>query len=1329
MSVSYARMKACYEASSPTATTMTTTTTTTTMTTTTTTTTAVAAATATTTTTTTTMTTSSTPRRAGSEKDWQMQLAFCKPRHNGTIEGVNNISQTWRMKERMKTVSVALVLCLNVGVDPPDIVKTQPCARLECWIDPLSVSPQKALETIGSNLQKQYERWQPRARYKQSLDPTVEEVKKLCTSLRRNAKEERVLFHYNGHGVPKPTTNGEIWVFNRTYTQYIPLSVYDLQTWMGAPSIYVYDCSNAGIIVESFQQFADQHEKEYEVDNMEKQQNRATSVASPAAPCYKNCIQLAACAANQILPMNPNLPADIFTSCLTTPIKIAIRWFAMQSTANLVPNISLDLLDKIPGQLTDRRTMLGELNWIFTAITDTIAWNTLPRDLFQRLFRQDLLVASLFRNFLLAERILRSYDCTPVSCPKLPPTYQHRMWQAWDMALDLCLAQLPTVLDNEDRYVHSSFFEDQLTAFQVWLTLGSQSRNPPEQLPIVLQVLLSQVHRLRALELLGRFLDLGPWAVNLALSVGIFPYVLKLLQSNAKELRPLLVFIWAKILAVDNTCQADLVRDGGHKYFLSVLQDTSTPSEHRTLSAFVLASIVNDYRPGQVAANHGNLVSICLEQLGDTNPLLRQWLCLCLARLWHNYDKARWCGVRDIAHEKLFMLLKDPVPEVRAASVYALGTFINSVTTRSEHANNIDQIIAMTLINTVSHDMSPLVRKELAVALQWMVLHFENSFVTLALAEEHSRKDLIVETLSPFSGMRRISSRDRLKMLSPNNTYSIDTIDGFGQDRIKRVSSSSSISSLGNNWEFVRKPCESLGHSSLGNLPSLSYGSVYMKLWHGLCNLDNDPHPVVGAMSHRVTNHVRNKVKASSAPKEVTETKISSSLSLPPSPSNRTSYLSNNKGESPPPAVNSGTDLLRSSRALPHSSRNRKPVPNTISEETDEVPGFKTPLTTSQFVEWSCAQFAQPANLENEMDDVESKPYLEREWRFIRNEKQRHDAKEEQLRAPQSKVESQVCHVRCPQSPQILVFHPFESHLAVALKDCFGVWDYQSGAKLTYCASRGNKVKSHVTALEFINSHDLTLLMAGSDDGSVRVWKNYCGTISPDPILLTAWQALADVQPATKTSSVTAGLVTKWEQKSLTLAVTGDVRIVRLWDAETELKKQDIPTGADCCTTSLDVDGTGSIMALGCGDGSVRLFDRRLPPAEARVMTWREHSVWVLGTFLRKTSAPQLFTGSSSGDIKIFDLRKNSSVSTIQITPSIAALTAHEVAHIFACGTTNHCISVYNTSGHHLNTIKFHEGFMGTRISPVSCLNFHPHRVAFAAGFVDSTFTVYESRR
>ena len=59
--------------------------------------------------------------------------------------------------------------------------------------DPLSMSPQKALEQVGNNLQKQYERWQPRARCKQLLDPTTDEVRKLCISLRKSAKVKLVI--------------------------------------------------------------------------------------------------------------------------------------------------------------------------------------------------------------------------------------------------------------------------------------------------------------------------------------------------------------------------------------------------------------------------------------------------------------------------------------------------------------------------------------------------------------------------------------------------------------------------------------------------------------------------------------------------------------------------------------------------------------------------------------------------------------------------------------------------------------------------------------------------------------------------------------------------------------------------------------------------------------------------------------------------------------------------------------------------------------------------------------------------------------------------------
>jgi regulatory associated protein of mTOR len=216
-----------------------------------------------------------------------------------------------------------------------------------------------------------------------------------------------------------------------------------------------------------------------------------------------------------------------------------------------------DRIERIPGRQTDRKTLLGELNWIFTSITDTIAWNMLPRSLFQKLFRQDLLLASLFRNFMLAERIMKACGCQPVSSPRLPPLHQHPLWDTWDVHAEAALMQLPAVMADESKFVASGFFREQLTAFELWLNhSGGLTHSPPQQLPIVLQVLLSQVHRVRALRLLGRFLDMGSACVELALSVGIFPYVLKLLQTTLPGLRRSLVFIWCKILATDTQCQS-----------------------------------------------------------------------------------------------------------------------------------------------------------------------------------------------------------------------------------------------------------------------------------------------------------------------------------------------------------------------------------------------------------------------------------------------------------------------------------------------------------------------------------------------------------------------------------------------------------------------------------------------------------------------------------------------------------------------------------------------------------------------------------------------------
>ncbi|XP_045771418.1 regulatory-associated protein of mTOR isoform X1 [Maniola jurtina] len=1294
------------------------------------------------------------PDSDSSDFEDDLPLSFNKPRHYEPIKGEEREEYSWRVKEKYKTHCVALVLCLNVGVDPPDVIKTQPCARIECWIDPNSLSPTKALESIGNALQTQYERWQPRARYKQSLDPTMDDIKKLCCSLRRNAKEERVLFHYNGHGVPKPTSQGEIWVFNRSYTQYIPLSMYDLQTWMGAPSLYVYDCSNAGVIVENFKQFAIQHERDYEMQSSSK----GADANSTPAVSYKNCIQLAACAAGQTLPMSPELPADLFTACLTTPVKMAIKWFVLRTRLRVARADLVDLIDKIPGQVTDRRTMLGELNWIFTAITDTIAWSSLPTELFQQLFRADLLTASLCRNFLLADRIMRSYNCTPVSSPALPSLARHPLWAAWEHTLDLALAQLPALLDrpHHHNYHHSPFFRDQLTAFQLWLDLGNWSvqRPPPEQLPMVLQVLLSTLHRVRALQILCRFLSLGAWAVRAVLAVGIFPYMLKLLQASAPDLRASMVYIWAKIVAFDPTCQVDLVNAKGHKYFLSILQDPTVDTEHRTLAAFVLAGIVDNFPAGQEAALQGSMISACLEKLREWaeaggvceeggEAALLQWACIALGRLWRGWDEARWVGVRDRAHEKLAALLLHRRPEVRAACTFALATFVAAgaqAAQRTDHANALDQLVAKKLAERLHVDASPLVRAEILAALQWIVMMFEQHFIAVYIQERMKRSN------------RDSGHPERGGRIDP----ALEAYAGAGAT-------------------LPRPATHSHAHSPAISRPAIGFGSVFLDLWNPLCAMAREPHPQLAQMAAEIVAYISNQVD--SVGREVEKHTGSHSNSLPPSPNSR-------------PMLHS-----HDSRTLPHMGhrRGKSGLPHTISEDsvahrdrdsissTSSQPPKKT-IVSTEFVQWATSQFSrgdacgeagpfsatgfeprgEDGEATGEKGDCESRAHHERVWRRARNRTIRREARALRGSRP-PRLETVAFHSRCPLPPTVVLFHPYEQHAALASRENFGIWDWGTAAKL--CVGAWRRSWGRITSLAYLNAHHHALLAVASHQGHLAIYRP--SGSSSEPALVSAWRAL-DVRPAPdyrppsaqpiyslaqlvseqfappeergstrslhdSTSPAGAsnppptGTLVRWSARRRSLALAGQSASVRLWDAHAELLHAEIPTGCEAAATSLWRGGRSARLVCGFGDGSVRAWDERTCRP---ITTLHHHSAPVL------CAAPRddlytLVTGCTEGEIRIYDTRKSSPVEVVKAPGPLAALDVHPRAALLACGSVNQCISIYDLKGAPLNTIKFHEGFMGARIGPVSCLAFHPLRCALGVGSKDSTVSVYvsEARR
>ncbi|KAJ1891593.1 Target of rapamycin complex 1 subunit kog1, partial [Coemansia sp. IMI 209127] len=464
------------------------------------------------------------------------------------------------------------------------------------------------------------------------------------------------------------------------------------------------------------------------------------------------------------------------------------------------------MCEKLPGSVQDRRTPFGELNWIFTSITDTIAWNTLPREQFRKLFRQDVVVASLYRNFMLADRIMRFYGVHPQCSPAIPPTHKHPLWASLDLEIDMCLQQLPRLLKEEERrqrreakaerteeerlarmgrrdahgghgmagsggggtadgqgsngnfelrgpqeprleiasqfesvsgrqgsriglglgrgsggggggviesddessdsgndsdnpiganggdgrvtgYISSTYFSNQLYAFEVWLqhaaTVVSQfvsdqgpdqqprslstepppSLDPPDELPAVLQVLLSQQYRVRALILLYRFMNLGPWAVDLAMAVGIHPYMSKLLASTTTEIREILILVWARLSAVDLGLHAELLKTDGFQYFVSYLANNihmqfEPVSEKVRLcdavsaaSAFTLTMLCKDMPSAQQACFDERVLDYSLVYLQrpdngtEERARLRTWILLCLAELWKGFPNAKWMAM------------------------------------------------------------------------------------------------------------------------------------------------------------------------------------------------------------------------------------------------------------------------------------------------------------------------------------------------------------------------------------------------------------------------------------------------------------------------------------------------------------------------------------------------------------------------------------------------------------------------------------------------------------------------------------------------------------
>lgn len=226
---------------------------------------------------------------------------------------------------------------------------------------------------------------------------------------------------------------------------------------------------------------------------------------------------------------------------------------------------------------------------------------------------------------------------------------------------------------------------------------------------------------------------------------------------------------------------------------------------------------------------------------------------------------------------------------------------------------------------------------------------------------------------------------------------------------------------------------------------------------------------------------------------------------------------------------------------------------------------------------------------------------------------------------------------------------------------------HSSSHDLIGTLSNHHSSTSQITSLQLINPEYNTLICTGSSEGSVRIWRAYSGIdYSFKPQLLTAFHLMPELHPQRQG----LGMILLWDQHQSKFYATSDqndVRMIKVWDATSESKVQDIPTCAEFGVSCLSSDGEHSIAA-GFLDGSIRIYDTRLKKTDCRTFTFRKHSEKILALHMFKPGEKHinLVSGDSGGEVRFWDKRAPTSVKRVDVGQKMSVMSVHPNADVFA---------------------------------------------------------------
>ena len=886
----------------------------------------------------------------------------------------------------------------------------------------------------------------------------------------------------------------------------------------------------------------------------------------------------------------------------------------------------------------------------------------------------------------------------------------------------------------------SPFFSEQLTAFEVWLDFGGRKDECPMHLPILLQVLLSQTHRLRALLLLKKYLDLGPEAVNLSLLVGICPYISKLLQRPSADIRQVLVSIWSHVIGFDPQVRVDLIRDKGHGNFIQFLVSKDMPVGQRCKSAFILSELCADYQEGQQACYQQGLYRACLSVLSPpqsmtaTAPLKRS-VCLCIFKLLEGFTLAKYqCLTESVemGYMQLYPLMTDGDYVVRAAVVLALGELFGAsnyspsassplsptpadpskpnypnyainmqssigasssrdsdVRRRNLEVRQHELQLALQVLETCA-DGSALVRKEAVIALSKFIelpAHIE-CILVVARGLSNMQASQSNNERSQFKSPWVVSTTASQALVAQAQAYLEQSQEDFSKinDSGADVPSVEAIMATAyvRIWLALREVKFKDPHTSVAQAAAcvvsrvvdLALATINFSLQGHMSDLSHHSMPISNVNDPAIIPTLPRQVSFSNDKAESNEVASLSrglsafaskadlrvDVSAPRESSTRSLAMYAGDLDTPAPLISHLHSWCRKLFLVPEPGFSSIEDPlsqegkdslfrgqllmDALSEAKQAVSFFSVPIKNNDAEDEGTPEPLQssrpksPFELGRPKSPLDFPPQGRQLETAAGGEETSLPSEEKKFRVEQRAA----LNIDTNNLVSVVLFHAHLDLLAVADGNKVGIWSLQDFSLISSIdqsrlgASFGkiSTVKSsRITSLSWVNQSSDSLLMAGSDDGALRVWRDG-GDVAPvssrengaepsNPSLVAAFHALPDIADTSSGS----GMIITWQQSTGSLVSAGNSSTIRLWDMAREQCVRVFQTGLDTCTTSLcaqTVSGSQSSTFLsiptssynvdfdpppwawivaGFADGTISVYDERVAYYGGKVKTSR----------------------------------------------------------------------------------------------------------------------------